>query len=318
MPRHKSVPPSACSLDYEKCTLQELRTFICDRTTTPLSERDLQRIQNCNRDQLTNRLHKLDQICTFPRFMELPPELRVKVYEPLLIDTRVKDEDGRIDWTDIPAGMRKWGTLHPAMLRASKQIYLEAQPILYKQNEFYAKIMYYEDGRGRSPADIGCELSISQPGNIFDFNQVMRGCPHRPFLHGLFQDPAMGMLRMLQNLTVDLSLVTPGEDESYVYVAKACDAIASLCLSLTGASKMEELTIKVEPNYPQRDNIDLHRILWPLMFLRTSIVVIFEGIPAIPETTLTHPGMMPQAEAYYGRMIALVRERCNKQIDKHG
>jgi len=128
----------------------------------------------------------------------------------------------------------------------------------------------------------------------------------------------MGMLHMLQNLTVDLSLVTPGEDESYVYVAKACDAIASLCLSLTGASKMEELTIKVEPNYPQRDNIDLHRILWPLMFLRTSIVVIFEGIPAIPETTLTHLGMMPQAEAYYGRMIALVRERCNKQIDKHG
>lgn len=59
---------------------------------------------------LITRLRKLDQANTFPRFMELPPELRLAVYESLLTDTRVRIWSGN----DAPA------ILHPAILCASK------------------------------------------------------------------------------------------------------------------------------------------------------------------------------------------------------
>ena len=317
MPRHKPVPASACSLDYKACTLVELRKFILDRLIIRPSEEELRKINNCNLNQLTNRLHKLDQKREFPRFMELPPELRVNVYEWLLVDAQDRNEHGNVD----SSFERNRFKLHPAVLRTSKQIYSEAQPILYKQNKFGASVTYFEEGTdGPWGTTMGCLLKVVQSGRRLSFRQDLEGPSdtHSPYLRGLFKDSAMSMLRMLTHLTVDLSLVTPGEDESHVYVSKACNAIASLCLSLTGASKMEELTIKVEAGHPQRDHVDLARILGPLMLLRTDIVVKFEGIAEVPVTFMTHLGMIPQAEAYYGRIIAGIRKRCNKEIGKQG
>ena len=123
----------------------------------------------------------------------------------------------------------------------------------------------------------------------------------------------------MTHLTIDLSLATLGDDESDEYVPKARDAIACLCLSLSGASKMKELAINVsvEPRL-FRSKADFARILWPLVFLRTDIVVKFEGIDELLETTTAHPKKASHAEATYGRHIAQIRERCVEEIEKHG
>jgi len=61
-----------------------------------------------------------------------------------------------------------------------------------------------------------------------------------------FQHPMVDMLRSLTHLTIDLILVTLELFKRDGYVPKARSAVANLCLSLTGASKLEELTISVE------------------------------------------------------------------------
>lgn len=302
------------SLDYEKYPAAELRNFIEARIGTTLSEKERRTIGNCNRSQLAKRLHKLDLASTFPRFMELPPELRVNVYEYLLVDARGRDEDGEADSGPGRAG----GVIQTAVLRTSKHIYSEAQPILYKQNKFGAKISYAREGRDLF-ARIGCELSIIQPGKSFPFRQLLTVYDHSLSLGMLFTDSAMGMLRSLTHLTIDLNLVTPGDAESEFYVPRARNAIACLCLSLTGASKMQELTINVDLGHPQeRSKVDFARILWPLVFPRTDIAVNFEGIAEILKTSTAGWRRDPHAEASYGRHIANIRHRCNKEIAKRG
>jgi len=107
----------------------------------------------------------------------------------------------------------------------------------------------------------------------------MSSSPEDPFLGDLFKSDAMGTLRSLTQMTINLSPVTEEDRESNEYVPRARDAIACLCLSLTGASKMKELTINIGLGHPrERSKVDLARILWPLVFLRTDIVVKFEGI----------------------------------------
>ena len=75
-------------LNYDNCSLKELRAFIEDRTGAAANEREI----------LAAHLRKMDQTRTFPRFMELPPELRVNIYEALLVEV-LPDEDMRAMFT---------------------------------------------------------------------------------------------------------------------------------------------------------------------------------------------------------------------------
>ena len=54
------------------------------------------------------------------------------------------------------------------------------------------------------------------------------------------------------------------------------------------------------------------------MFLRTDVVVKFEGIAEILKTPTTGPKTAPHAEAFYGKHIAQIRHRCTEEIAKHG
>jgi hypothetical protein len=117
-------------LDYDKCSLQELRTFIDKRTGSAVDAKEL----------LIAHLRRMNQTKKFPRFMELPPELRISVYEALLVDDRIRGEKGRL------VGDQDC-KLHTAVLRTSKQIYSEAMPILYSQNKFSVKIGYTWEGQ---------------------------------------------------------------------------------------------------------------------------------------------------------------------------
>lgn len=138
-PRPKGPKRPRWSLDYEKYPAAELRTFIEARIGTTLSEKERRTIGNCNRFQLAKRLCKLDLASTFSRFMELPPELRLGVYELLLVDARERDEDGLVKDRD---GEPYSFTVYPAVLRTSKQIYAEARPVLYQENKFSARLVY--------------------------------------------------------------------------------------------------------------------------------------------------------------------------------
>jgi hypothetical protein len=198
------------------------------------------------------------------------------------------------------------------VLRVSKQIYVEAEPILYKGNKFSARVAYRELPVIRyDPRDLykGCDFVVTQPGSRSSFHQTMYSARYTSSLGRLFQHPAMGMLRMLTHLTVDLSGVTPGEHQSKTYVPKARNTISTLCLSLSGISKMKELSIDVESANTERSNVELAQILWPLVLLRTIIALKFRGITAIPEVpALGQLELSLQARASLGRLIAKVRQ----------
>jgi hypothetical protein len=317
MAHYKMLPATKWSLDYERLTAAELRQLIHDRMGATLDQKETRTIRNCNRYQLINRLRKLDREGSFPRFMELPPELRVSVYEFLLVDTT--EQDGN----EADPLMRSLGhhssTLHPAVLRTSKQVYSEAQPVLYQKNKFRATIVYSDEEKYRWGPRPGCLLTVIQSGSRAPFRQKESYFDRSPSLYLLFKSRAIGMLRSLTHLTLYLNLVTPGEEESDGYVPRTCNSIACLCLSLTGASKMKEQTINVEVGHPQeRSKVDFARILWPLAFLRTDIEVRFEGIAELLKTSTAGLRRDPHAEASYGRHIARIRQRCNEEIAKQG
>lgn len=238
MPSDGHSPPLApVIVDYENCTAVELCEFLEERTGTTVNK-----VQLDNVDLLTNQLRELDRHWNFPRFMELPPELRLDVYEALLVES---------------------DTLHPAILRTSKQVHSEALPVLYKRNKFRARVKYcIVEPYWHGAPIVGCCLKINRNEGDSMFHQ------HVPLRLGLdtlrrrlFQDRTMGMLRMLTHFTIDLDLATPGKEDAEAYACQAYDAILSLCLAFIGPSRPKELTIKVNTNDSHVTSTSLESIL---------------------------------------------------------
>jgi hypothetical protein len=305
------LPAADWSLDYESSTAAELRQLIYDRLSATLSAKEKRTIRNCNRYHLINRLRKLDHEGSFPRFMELPPELRVIVYEYLLVDTRKEDAAGWFYHMGYGSS-----ALCPAVLRTSKQIYSEAQSILYKQNKYSVRTTYHmsRERQSRMRQIAGCTLTVSRPGRGYPFHhQIMSS---GLLLRDLFTNRAMGMLRTLTHLTINLDLVAPRELGGRGYATQAGNAITNLCLSLAGDSKIEVLTINVNPSDPERSNVDLARVLWPLIFLRTEIAIKFEGIATVPKTVPPQSRMSREAQEIFGSRVAKVRQLCNEVFQK--
>jgi hypothetical protein len=133
MPHRQSIPPSPWALDYQNCTSTELRKFIKSRVN--LTRGKALRNSRSDKMSLIIRLRKLDHAATFPRFMELPSELRLAVYESLLVDARESGGMGE-SGGDESGTFRLHAPASPtAVLCASKQIYSEAQSTLCKENK---------------------------------------------------------------------------------------------------------------------------------------------------------------------------------------
>jgi hypothetical protein len=285
------------TLDYEYCTAAELYEFLEERTGTTINKE-----QSDNVDLLTNRLRELDRQWTFPRFLELPPELRLHVHEALLVES---------------------DTLHPAILRTSKQVHSEALPVLYKRNKFRARVKYcIIEPYWRGAPVVGCCLKINRNEGDPTFHQhVPRHLGLGTLRRRLFRDRTVDMLRILTHFTIDLDLATPGKEDAEAYACQAYDAILSLCLALIGPSKLKKLTIKVNTNDSHVTSTSLESILWPLVFLRTDIVVKIEGADAVPvpeREEVEGLYMNPEQEALFGRSIARVRRLCSEEIEKRG
>ncbi|GAB7336228.1 hypothetical protein MBLNU13_g08993t2 [Cladosporium sp. NU13] len=269
MTRHQAPHPKvpirpAWSLEYEKYPAAELRTFIEARIGTTLSKKERRTIGNCNRFQLEKRLYKLDLASTFPRFMELPPELRLSVYELLLVDTSVAGSRHV-----IIAFVISWRGCWNKRFNAGE--WREVN-VLSKKEDFLP---------GRMTMQLHPMIGTEKGGVTTEHTSLALNLLFCKMEPGFFRLP---ILIFYQAVFIPF-------------------AIACLCLSVAGASKMKELTINVaaEPR-----------------LLRRNIVVKFEGIAEILKTSTTAPKTVPHAEAFYGRHIARIRQRCNEEIAKHG
>jgi hypothetical protein len=142
---------------YGKCSHAELRRFLKDRTGVDFDRKT-------NRVRLTSRLRELDQNATFTRFNDLPPELRLLVFEHLLAPDKELRE---MPETQPP---RPKGKIQTAVLRTSRAIYNEAEPVLYKANRFEALLKFVP--RAAPKVSNNCTLEIERPGCNTPFTQV--------------------------------------------------------------------------------------------------------------------------------------------------
>lgn len=151
--------------------------------------------------------------------MELPSELRLSVYEALLVQNK---------------------TLNPAILRKSRQVHSEALAVLWERNELRAKLKccIIENHR-RGVSITRCCHKFNRLGSASTFYQrVPRPLGLKPLLLRLLQNCEMGMLRALMHFAVGLYLATRGRQEMSAFLSQADDAISNLCLALTGLSKL--------------------------------------------------------------------------------
>lgn len=263
--------------------------------------------------------------------MELPPELRINIYEALLVDNRARDEKG---WLKDERDACK---LHIAVLRTSKQVYSEARPVLYDRNKFNVMIGYTWKGSRPGSAQLGRNrigLRVVRPGARFSYHKLIGSadCPS-PLELSLLRWP---MLRGLKHITVDLGLMTrelPSDDSSddtpddtsddwdppVTYAVHAREAMTAVCLGLIGASKLEQLSIKVTFEDSQASDADLGEILWPLILLRSDIVVSVEGVSEVlqrersadyEERVRKKALISHQKRTALVGMVAKVRKRC--------
>jgi hypothetical protein len=114
------------ALDYSSCTIEELRQFCLDRLGSAP-------VRDASKEDIIHHLHQADKEAQFPRFTELPAELRNRVYQELLMVERSR---------------YKRDHLWPQILSVSKQLYAEAEDVLYADNEFEIFIteQYYRGG----------------------------------------------------------------------------------------------------------------------------------------------------------------------------
>ncbi|KAK3066396.1 hypothetical protein LTR53_017281 [Teratosphaeriaceae sp. CCFEE 6253] len=111
--------PRTIDVWYDRCSAAKLRKFVEDRTGEKVPKMD----KVC----YVQRLVALDAQWTFPRFLALPPELRIKIYEHLL---RLRDSK-----------LRPFRTVcAPAILATSSEIQNEAEDVLYCENTFDIRI----------------------------------------------------------------------------------------------------------------------------------------------------------------------------------
>jgi hypothetical protein len=124
---------------------------------------------------------------------------------------------------------------------------------------------------------------------------------------------------MLTHLNIEIELVAPRRYLSDAdYSILACLTMRALCLSMSGASRLKELTIRVEPGEQENSDVDLAEVLWPLLLLREDVTVKFEGITTDPEKTPTDGEEGPEVGAAFAQQIALVKQLYNSEVEKPG
>jgi len=247
---------------YGGCTHAELVQFLRDRTGTTIGIS-----MKTGRARLLSRLRELDRKATFPRFMGLAPELRLRVFEHLLAPDK---ELRTLPETEPP---RPKGKIQTAVLRTSKAIYSEAEPVLYKENRFQAVLEFFPGG----PRSGGYKFNVKRPGCEKDFEDHSNRRRWAWVLKRGTMKTVSPMLLGIRRLTIKLDLgQTPDNSGAH----NASMILTRLCMMMCGNSKMKELVFSTHSS-DQSSSVAvsmLPQIFWPIILLPSNIVVRFEGV----------------------------------------
>lgn len=263
MPPDQARPKARRSFfKYGRCSHSELLRFLKDRTGVTFDKKT-------NRAKLTSRLRELDRSNKFTRFSKLPPELRLRVYEHLLApDEELTEHAG----TQPPCSN---GFIHTAVLRTSKAIYNEAKPVLYDKNRFQLLL--------GSDHSHGYTLAVERPGRNVSYTDHSRDNYYSWVLHSKVATP---MFRGLKRLTIILDLgqaLVFRRAPAHSSAEKASRIITRLCLFMCGDSRLKELTFSLAPHNKSSEVpvSALPHVFWPVILLRSTVVVRFEGVSGI-------------------------------------
>jgi len=242
----KQQQSSTPSLDYRSCYVTELRHFLKSRTTLTAKE-----IRKLNKAKMVSRLKKLDTQRTFSLFMDLPPELRLNIYQRVLL---INGEES--------------GKNHSALLRVSRLVYSESEPVLYCGNSFHVQI---------NPAAMNWTVSKSWES---EWN-LPQACRSNWRIYASLSPVKIDMLFGLRQLTLRLSdlIITRIRDGChYRHGYYLGMSLANICLMLSSSTKLKTLTIT---NVPPQDSFwdinELTKLLFPLVFIRKPATIKVEG-----------------------------------------
>lgn len=106
-------------LNYETCHSEDLKTFVQQRHLTAADEQGVLRLDT--KRKLVTLLEQVDEDTTFPRLLELPAELRDRIYELHITDI-VTNVDGASN--------------QPPLTLVCRQLRNETLPIFYNKSTF--------------------------------------------------------------------------------------------------------------------------------------------------------------------------------------
>ena len=252
---------STNSLDYNKCTPTELRAFIRNRSS--LKPSDSEELGHFRKSHLMARLEMLDKYSRF-RFLDLPPELRLEVYQYILI---ARNRDA----LEFPRQV-----IETALLLTCKLIYKEAAPVLYGENEFTVGISFPPNSwsgswdslhtcsprNDRYDKGLHC-IEIARPGRPKN-NYECRGFrkSYGPLDTHVASCTCFKVLRQIRHLTLFFSSGPYG----------ASRVFAALCTMLSGASQIVKLTVVLDVYWVSGFDITrLASTFWCVALLRGDV-----------------------------------------------
>lgn len=248
------------SLDYNSCDAEELCDFIQSRATLTATS-----IHKLSKLEMVTHLESLDTQQTFYRFMDLAPELRLNIYQQAL---RIDGEESKN---------------HTALLRVSKLVYREPEPVLYCDNSFHLKL-------GHAVVKISVSESWERHWHLSDASGWSRNSPYSYTYSPIRIDMLLGLRQLTMRLC---DLVGEREGERYTgpgpsqYQPWTCYSLTTVCLMLSSASRLRTLTITNVP--PQGTSWNVHQLaqlLFPLSFLPEPARISVEGGSSALHTAL--------------------------------
>ena len=250
------------SLDYHKCTPTELRAFIRNRsslTSSALEELE----EDFLLPHLVARLGMLDKYSRF-RFLDLPPEIRLEVYWHILV-VRSREPFEAADQI-----------IETSLLRTCKLIYKEAEQVLYGENEFTATISFtsLSSLRTCSPNYVSYRkgwhyFEIARPGRLqASYESRYGSANYGPRNTHMASCSCFDVLRRIRHLTLFFHSDPYGAPE----------VPAALCTMLSGASKLDKLTVVLDDYWhPGVDMKQLAATFWSVALLRDDVELEFKA-----------------------------------------
>jgi hypothetical protein len=244
------------SLNYRSCTGRELYDFMQNRTTLTAAA-----IRKLNKAEMISHLKTLDTQRTFRRFMDLPPELRLNIYQRALL------VDGQ-----------QSGKNHSALLRVSRLIHRESEPVLYCENTFCLQIKY--------PITFSMVV-LGACESVWDLRSIKAGVE-------LTRTPIkMDMLLGLRHLTMRMCDLKYYKGDEYTHARLGKHPfwlyrmLTTACLMLSSASRLNTLTITNAPLEGAAWDVNqLAKLLFPVVFLNKTVAIRLDGGSAALHTAL--------------------------------